>query len=111
MSGESANKEEEHQPSDKSSQDLNKNLGQNTETDSTGPLSTDTEKVMKVHEANQLARLKSLTAREEALKAVCIKPEDVQFLVENFGVTQGLGERVLRIAQGDLKLAVKQLIS
>ena len=69
-------------------------------------LDQDTEKVMKAFENAQMEKLAKLTSFEESLKALVIQGQDVDFLVKHFDVTKGLAERVLRMAGGDIKVAI-----
>jgi hypothetical protein len=54
-------------------------------------------------------QLKELLASEERLKQVVIAPADVELLVKEFEWNKNLAERVLRLANGDLKALIGRM--
>ena len=60
-------------------------------------------------EERQALKLKQLMAQEEQLKRVSITPADVDLLTREFGFQKPLAERVLRMANGDLKALLRSM--
>ena len=54
-------------------------------------------------------QLKELLASEERLKQVVIAPADVELLVRELEWNKNLAERVLRLANGDLKALIGRM--